>query len=170
MIDYKSVVRLVLKLFGLGLIIYAVSSLATFLPPLLAQRSEIGLLVSYFIPMAVPILLGAFLWFFPSRVANTIVRSDPASKSMEAGWAPELESIGVALLGLFLLYRAVSDLVYYVMEHQAKAAMLGNVRALDDFNALMTATIVEFVFALILMLRAEGIVSLLRKARGAGQH
>lgn len=170
MIDYKNAVRLVLKLFGLGLLVYAVTSLATFLPPLLAGRhgTELEVVVSYFAPMVVPVLLGTFLWFFPSPVANTIVRFDPASKSLEAGWAPELESIGVALLGLFLLYRAVSDLVYYVMDHQAKVAMLGNVRAPDDFNALITATIVELVFALILILRAKGIVSLLRKARGAG--
>lgn len=167
MIDLHGIVRLVLKLSGVGLIVYGAVSLATYLPPLLISRSpeEIVGFLPYILPLAVPFLLGALLWFFPASVANTVVRSSPAKES-KANLGYEIERVGVSLLGLYLFYRAVSDIIYEVMKHQAKTALLGNVRAPDDFPALVTATSIEFVLALLFMLQARGVVNLLRKARG----
>ena len=167
MIDLHSIVRLVLKLSGVGLIVYGAVSLATYLPSLLISRNQdeiIGYL-PYILPLAVPFLLGAFLWFFPASVANSVVRFGPAKES-KANLSYEIERVGVSLLGLYLFYRVVSDIVYEVVKHQARTALLGKVRTPDDFPALVTATAIEFVLALLFILQARGVVNLLRKARG----
>lgn len=170
MIDYNSIVRLVLKLSGVGLVVYGGVSLSSYLPALIQTDSwsEWPALIIFanLAALAMPFLFGMFLWLFPAPVANTIVRGAAAGSESETFLSHELERIGVALLGLYLFYRAVSDLTYQLMIHRAKVAALGNVRAPDDFPALMTATVIELVLALIFLLRANGLVNLVRKVRG----
>jgi hypothetical protein len=118
-------------------------------------------------PLIAPFLFGTILWFFPATVTNTVVQIDVSVKESKIGWAQELERVGVSLLGLYLFYDAVADIAYHVLNHRAKTAMLGNVRAPDDFPALVSAVTIEFVLALLFMLQSKGIVNLLRKARGS---
>lgn len=170
MIDYTSIIRLVLKLSGVGLVVYGGVSLSSYLPALLMTEnwSEWGtpIILANLLALAMPFLFGLFLWFFPATIANTIVRPASTSREAEAGLSYELERIGVALLGLYLFYVAAADLIYQVIVHRAKVAALGSVRAPDDFPALITAAVVELIFALLFIFQAKGIVNLLRKIRG----
>lgn len=166
--DYNSAVRLVLKLFGVVLIVYGAVTLASYLPSLLPLRDgdSYSQILPYAVPMLAPFIFGSLLWLFPATIANTVVPLEPSNKALRGEWAEQLERIGVSLLGLYLFYSAVSDILYHVIAYRAKAAALGSTRGPDDFAALITATIIEFLLALVLMLRSKGIATLLRKARG----
>lgn len=169
MTDYNHIVRLVLKLSGVGLVVYGGVTLFSNLPGLLQAQNwsewPASIMTANVIALTMPLLFGAFLWFFPAVVANTIVRVDSETKgSTDFGF--ELERIGVALLGLYFLYQAVSDIIYQTMVHRAKVALLGSVRAPDDFSAFITAIAVEIVLALLLLFQSKGVVNLMRKARG----
>jgi hypothetical protein len=168
MMDYSNAVRLVLKLFGIGLIVYGAVSLATYLPSLVIDRgpNEIRSNLPYILPLAVPFLFGAFLWLFPAKIANTVV-GPGATKNFKNGFAEELERVGISLIGLYLFYRVTSDISYFLMSTWAKANILGRARFPEDFSALVASTVIELVLALFFMLRSRGIVNLLRKARGS---
>lgn len=170
MTDYNNIVRIGLKLSGVGLVVYGALSLSSFLPLLLQTRNweewEATMLFSNVAASAMPFLLGAFLWLFPAMVANTIVRFESTTKESEAGLGYELERVGVALLGLYLCYRAVSGIIYQAMIYRAKMELLGNVRTPDEFPAMVATTAIQLVLALLFMLQSRGVVRLLRKARG----
>jgi hypothetical protein len=168
MIDYNSGVRLVLKLCGVGLMVLGAVNLATYLPMLflVSTDDQPGMYLSYVFTLLAPFLFGVLLWLFPAPIANSVVRVDAAAAKPKTGWADELERVGVSLLGLFLLYHALSDLVYHLLIQRAKVTAPGAVRAPDDFVPLVVATVVELALALFLLLRSKGIVNLLRKARG----
>jgi hypothetical protein len=164
--DYSSIVRLAVKLFGMALVAYGAITLSSYLPSVFAERNwrekESIVWVAYFLPLAVPILFGLLLWFFPATVANTVIRSKLPAKTGKNDFARDLEQIGVSLLGLFLLYQALSDIIYHVTFR----ALIGRVRVPDDFLALMAATTVEFVLALIFVFKARGVVNLMQRMRG----
>ena len=170
MTDYSSVVRIGLKLSGVGLVVYGALTLSSYLPILLQSRTweewETTMIFSNMVALAMPFLFGTLLWLFPATVANTIVRFESTDKKSTTELSYEFERIGVALLGLYLFYRSVSGIIYQIITYRAKAAVLGSVRAPDDFPALITVTIIQFVLALLFMLQSRGVVSLLRKARG----
>jgi len=171
MIDYHSIVRLMVKLFGAGLVVYGAVTLSAYLSSLFLQtqrwdETTTALVLSYIVPLVTPFLVGALLWFFPATIANTVIRVTPSAKEFKAEWHFEFERIGVSLLGLYLLYRGISDIIYQVMAHRSKVAILGEIRAPDDYSALVTATIAELVIAILFVFQSRGIVGLLRKARG----
>jgi len=166
-IDYSSLVRMVVKLSGVGLIVYGALTLSLYLPAILAfqRQGDIGGTLPYVLSLIAPFLIGSFLWWFPATVTNSIIRFDPSTEP-KTGWSEEFERVGVSLLGLFLFFRGVSDMIYHVLMHRAKTEVLGYGGAPSEFPALMAATVVEIVLAILFMLRSRGVVNLLRKARG----
>lgn len=167
MIDYNSLVRLVVKLSGVVLIVYGALSLALYLPAIFAfqRQDDVGGTLPYVLSLLAPFLIGSFLWWFPAKVTNSIIRFDHSTEP-KTGWSEEVERVGVSLLGLYLFFRGVSDAIYHLLMHRAKTEVLGYGGALSEFPALMAATVVEIVIAILFMLRSRGVVSLLRKVRG----
>ena len=170
MTDYNSIVRIGLKLSGVGLVVYGALSLSSTLPHLFQVRNweewEAAIILSNMVVLAMPFFFGVFLWLFPATVANTVVRFGSLTRKSKTDLSYELERVGISLLGLYLFYRTVSFIAYQVVMYRAKAEALGSARALDDLPAIITTAIVQLVLALLFMLQSRGIVSLLRKARG----
>jgi len=170
MTDYNNLVRLVIKLSGIALVVYGGVTLSSYLPSLMQAKTwaewPATMMFANILAIVMPILFGVFLWFFPASVANTIVPTEIATMEPASGLGYELERIGVALLGLFFLYHAVTDVIYQVLLHRAKVALLGSVREPDNFSAYLTVATIQIVLALLLLLQSKGVVALLRKARG----
>ena len=167
MIDYNNLVRMIVKLSGVGLIVYGALTLALYLPALFMfqRQDDIGGTLPYVLTLIAPFLIGSFLWWFPAKVTNSIIRFDHSTEP-KTGWSEEFERVGVSLLGLYLFFRGVSDAIYHLSMHRAKTEALGYGGAPSEFPALMAATVVEIVLAIFFMLRSRGVVSLLKKARG----
>jgi hypothetical protein len=166
MIDYNSIVRLTLKLFGVGLIVYGALTASVYLVPLITNQRlpHLGAYLPFVLPLAVPFVFGVVLWLYPAAVANTVI--DVKTKSPDNEWAIHIERIGVSLLGLYLLFFAISDLTYQLTVLLAKQDAVGR-SVPGNVTALIVANTVEFVVAALLLFRARGIAALLRKLRGS---
>lgn len=170
-IDFRSVVRLVLKLGGLALMIYGLVAFASF-APIFFTRGDSNFAMDAVGFMTAPLittLFGLFLWLFPSPVSNTLIRKGGAAGQEQQIWTSQLEVIGVGLLGLWLLYRGLSDLVYHLVTYGTRAQSTGlYADGYSEFPAYMVATIAELVVAVFLIFGARGIVRLLRQVRYGG--
>lgn len=169
-IDYRSIVRLILKLTGIALMIYGVVSFVGVVPMvLLISNSEPpfqSLLV--LIPSFITITFGLILWLYPAPVTNTLLQKGTAEDDANQTWPAKLERIGISLLGLWLLYRAIPDLIYHLMVYRAQQDSPLYPSGYSEFPAYMTATLAELVFALFLIFGARGISRLLHKLRYGG--
>ena len=169
MIDYHTIVRLALKIFGIVLIVNSVVSFISYLPLLFSIQSlgKFGDLFRDFIHLVIPLGFGVLLWRYSAPVANTVVQIDPSIGEINIDWAQELERIGISLLGFFLLYHAVTDLANHVLEFGTNLAMSGIIASwgLRDFLVFVTITTIKIGLALFFMLRSKGIVNLLRRTR-----
>ena len=170
-IDFRTIVRLVLKLSGLVMVIWGLVTVISFVP-VLFPLSEVSMgrdaLYVVFSPL-VMVAFGLFLWLFPAPVTNTVFRKGTKDSAAEPRWAAELQVVGVSLLGLWLLYRAISDLVYHLMVYRARTQSTDfYTDGYTEFPAFMVATLVEFVVAVFFLFGARGIVRVLRQVRYGG--
>jgi hypothetical protein len=166
MVDYRSIVTLAVKLLGLWMIVQGVMALAQVLPTLVRSPLVTELRLTYAIGMLVPFALGGLLWLFPARLANTIVHPGVPPDGAGPDWAVTLERVGMSLLGIFLLFQALSHLANHVVLYRAQRAV--DPQAVHLFYPVFAATTVQVAFALLLVLRSEGIVNGLARLRAAG--
>jgi hypothetical protein len=166
MIDYRSIVTLALKLLGLWLIVQGVTTFAQVLPTLVRSSFPIDLVLTYSTWVLVPVLFGGFLWLFPAKLANTIVHPGVSPDGVDPDWAVKLERVGMSLLGVFLLFQALSGLASHLTLYRAEHWI--DMYAPRDLYPGVAARIVQAAFALVLVLRSEGIVDALARLRAAG--
>ena len=170
-VDARSLVRLALKLVGLGLVVYALVMIASLAPMTILGSFGNDLPSDWLIFTSAPVMVlvfGVFLWLFPSPVANTLFRAAEGKQDETPDWARKLETVGVGLLGLWLLFRGISDLVYHLMTLRARGQATFIDQGYSDFPAYFAATLVELVVALFLLFGARGIVRVLRQVRYGG--
>jgi hypothetical protein len=167
MVDYHSVARLLLKLFGVALILYAFTITPQYLMPMAANLDGVEFGYRYYVavlmPLTVPLILGVFLWLFPSAVANTVIPVSARPQKNE--WALQIERIAISAIGIYVLFGAISDLVYHLATLVARNVSAGPA---PNFGALMIATVAETGIALYLVFRSQGIANLLRRFREVG--
>jgi hypothetical protein len=109
------------------------------------------------------------LWLFPAPVANTIIKKDLKATSQDK-FLLGIEKIAIRILGLYLLYHGISDLVgIYTSYYQAidmfgrDVKFSGKERYIIGF--VLTGT--KIFLSLLLIIGATGITNLLRKIRYA---
>lgn len=127
-------------------------------------RLEVGWLAA----MVSPILIGVLLWLFPSPLADRVVDVplDPASRDE---WLLGLERIGIRLLGLCLLYFAVSSLVSgYGGYLHAKEAVGEGFSGEFRYKVAFWVNGAEVVMAIALILGARGLTRLFHWLHYAG--
>lgn len=166
------VLRTAIKIGGLALLIYSAIQAASSLPLFLdqAKNTEFGFsVVSIVATFVVPIIFGLLLWLFPAPIANTIIKNDLAANTQDK-FLVGIEKVAIRILGLYLLYHGITDLVaHYASYHQA-TEMFGkniNFSGKERFTIGFIVTGVEIFLALLLILGATGITNILRKARNA---
>lgn len=168
---YKDISILLVKITGVWLIIYAVIGLATNIAYIFNEFSlpwwEYILLAS--LPIVVPAFIGLAFFTFPATVTNKIVGGEKLSESPPAVFF-DIERVALSVLGVFLLFRTVSDAVahvtYLVTANQLQKAgeWFG---VLDPERvAAIVATAAEFIFAVWLIFGSTGLVLMFNKIRG----
>ena len=173
MVKLHDGVKLVLKLSGVGFIVFGVVSLSTFLPFLsesLKNSDSRVSVVAYVAQMFVPLLFGVFLWLFPARITDTIVKPDSPAENTDA-LLTGLERIGITLMGLYLLYRGISDLTYQIINYYNLKSLTPGafISPRYDIVATFVATGIELVVALVFIFGAKGILRIIRRFRYAGE-
>lgn len=170
---YREALRTTVKLSGLALLIYAAVSASSYLPLVLELSSIEGMdhpVASYVSALVTPVVLGLLLWLFPARIADSVFRTETDNPGRDE-WLQGFESIGIRLLGVYLLYHACSDLAHnaagYVRVREAFPGLAGG--ELFRLRVGMAVNGVQVAIAAWLIIGARGISNLLRRIRYAGR-
>ena len=164
----STTVALFVRLFAIGLIIYL---LRVFVGEYAAYLNFVEYTVSYPIVVALVVVLFfiAFLWKFPLFVAAKLVSFENNTSSIERLSEQSLYKVGIVLLGIYLLFWAVSDTAYWWSFIHMQREVLP-----QDFNlgvnqkAMVISTVVELIFSLVLIIGADKLATLITMVRRAG--
>ena len=168
----NEILRMVIKLVGLAVFISGVIQASSSFPMIYSQMTHLGdnaPTASFFGAFASPIIIGLLLWFFPVPVANTIINEE-SNVAPRNDFLREIENIGIRILGLFLLYHGISDLVYNYLSYRQEAEMLReniNILGKGNTKAALVVTGVEIVISIFLILGANIISTMIRKIKFA---
>jgi hypothetical protein len=164
-VDTKDIAALLLKTAGLVIFAYAIFDIPYYFLPHPRTDSEYSFIASFMLAagmLALPIVLGLLLWFFPATVVNKIVSGD---KLTEGLGVRDFERVALTVIGIWFVAYGVSDLVYRVgslilMKRQFPDAP--PVEALLGIIAAAAKLLVGFGLAV----GAKGVLRAIAKVRG----
>jgi len=168
----NEILRMVIKLVGLAVFISGVIQASSSLPMVYEQMKnmDVGAPAASFIgAFASPIIIGLLLWFFPAPVANTIIKEE-LNVAPQNEFLRGIENIGIRILGLYLLYHGISDLVYNYISYRQEAEMLReniNIFGKGSTKAAFIVTGIEIIISIILIIGANVISTMIRKIKFA---
>ena len=113
--DTKDVSAILLKTVGLVMVAYAVFELPLYFPPnsgSLDQYSIFAALAQATATLALPIVLGLLLWFFPSTVTNKIVAGEKLSGDRFG--SADLERVALTVVGAWLVAYGLLTVIYSI--------------------------------------------------------
>lgn len=165
--DLNGISQVLIKVAGISIIIFTLVGVPTYISyyfSLNLDNDSVGtfLLISV-LPMALPILVGFLLWKFPGTIANKIVPSD---NQVNSRTTEEIEIIAFSVLGLYLLFNAVSDIAYHLSFYHKTKDIAGDGAILVEPYSFIIATVIEIIFALVLLFGSKYLVHFFRKIRG----
>ena len=164
----STTVALFVRLFAIGLMIYL---LRVIVGEYVAYLNLEEYTVSFPIVTVLVVVLFfiAFLWKFPLFVATKLVSFENNTSSTERLSEQSLYKVGIVLLGIYLLFWAVSDTAYWWSYIHMQREVLP-----QDFNlgvnskALVISTIVELIFSLVLIIGSDKLATLITRVKRAG--
>ena len=168
----NEIIRTIVKLTGLVIFLYTVVQAASYLPYLAGQYRDENfnyLVLSLAGTILIPLLFSLLLWLFPARVTNTIVMNE-SRDSDKSELLLDLEKIGIRVMGIYLLYHGISDLVANFTSYRYALSMFeGTIGSPDmsKYYVSFIATAVELFMSLFLILGTKGISNAIRKIRYA---
>jgi len=162
----EHIVALAVRLFAIALAIYALRNGISLVPYFYEQGSH-GSSYSYAAVMIVLLFVAVGLWYFPLTVTQNLVTFRGAGETdLSSASADQLQLAGFTILGLYLLFHVLSDVVYWGSIWFIVQRSSGPPIELSlDQKARMAATLIELIFVLFLLLGTRRIVDLLRKFR-----
>ena len=161
-------VAITVRLFAIGLAVYLLSVLfLEFAAAATTESYEANLALGLFFVLVV--LLVFFLWRFPLFVASKILSFDSTEVPESSISEESIYNLGLVLLGVYLLYVAISDTVYWSY-HISQMQNLTLVESLFHFTnqAAIASTVAEFVMAVFLIAGSKPISRFILKIRRAG--
>jgi len=170
--DYRELTILLIKVAGAVIIAFAISTIPLTYWEFYRARNPNDSIFFFTLttvfPLAFPLIIGAAMMALPGTIANRLIKNgdDNSDKTISL---KGLEVVAFRLLGLYLLFRVVSDYVYnfFYLYRDRNVTTLQNPEVLTTYVNL-AATTVELMFAMYLLFGAKGLLNLLNKARYAG--
>ncbi len=167
--DAKQLVAIIIKLFAIGLVIYVLNS-ATNIVALYGiaeyQKAFYFQAGSSLCVLAV----AALLWIFPLSLAAKVIPSrSQQSTTIGSVSYIEMRAICFTILGLYLSFNVISDIVYwgsYLAFFDDVLDPVGNIPAYD--KASIVATGIEAIMAVLLLVGRDGLDKLFFKIRYSG--
>ena len=161
----EHIVALAVRLFALMLAFFSITNIAKLLP-LVHKDGWETISPYYFAIMASFILVAIFLWNFPMTVSKGLVKfKGPAENDVEKANIEQIEIVAVTILGLYLLYFVISDMVYWGIVIFVSATSRIPIEISVDQKGQIIATIIETIFVLFLLLGSKRVVALLHRMR-----
>ncbi len=164
---HAQIVGLGVRLFAVWLAVYLMRHVPGLWSFNVRDFEDPGAATAVIVVAVVMALIALLLWIFPLSVARKLVPKtaldQPTTLPVE-----QVQSVGFALLGLWVLTRAIPQVFFYaVMIYHANRPQ--SAFALEPRNyASMAYTFVELALGIWLVLGAKGLRGVLRWARTAG--
>ena len=163
----RYITTLTIKISGVVLFVLVVARLPEYLKTYLTDSVNSGANVfwAYFLSLIIPAVIALLLFTFPRTVANRIV--EYSSDEPETQFNFEIvEMLLVRILGLALLYYAVSDLVFHIANLLHVRKGLGSDFSMHAYNySYFIATIVELVIAFWLLAGTKSVIKFMQNLR-----
>jgi hypothetical protein len=177
-IDFAVLVRLVLKLAGLVMVMFALVGIATALmaalAAIVADLDFPGGAQTFYLLSASPVVLlvaGSILWLFPSPIANTVIADAPADADESPDWTLRLQTVLVLALGLYFFIDGISTFVYDgVYQYVVSSATQIPVTKDGQMIASIAGNVVRSGLGLFLILGRRGLLASLNRLRESGLH
>lgn len=161
----EDVIAVAVRLFAIFLLVTIVRSF----PSAMALIGQVELkpsLVLVGTVLAAGVALCAFLWFFPLTVARKLLPAMREPRSETAMNGPVALSVGLTLLGVWVLSHALPDAIYwltlFLLSRQIDA---GHIEWQHEQIANMIATAGQLALALWLIFGSSGIKRLILRFR-----
>ena len=170
--DYRNLTNLLIKITGVALIAYSIIEIPAYISYYISSQVDSfwGFIGISLVPMFVPILVGIVFLFFPATVTNKLISGDDETNTASIDILAA-ERIAFSTLGLYLLFRVISDLIFHgtSIYLALKAGTIARYNTgYQDPYALVVATLAELIFALWLLFGSAGLVRFVSKIRTAG--
>lgn len=163
---------ILLRISGFAFVAYALINIAGYSPYLIFDNQySTEDVISIFLSNAFFPLLFAYILILHTGFIQKLLK---LQSDINISKPDEFERIMLSTLGMFLVFYAISDLSYYfaelwkLRELQAAGMMINETEIMllsPEKHALIVATLVEFTFALYLLVGSKGLVTLLQKLR-----
>ena len=164
----SQIVALFVRLFSIGLLIFAVRILAPEIFGLLTfEYYEANIFLAFVV--AFVFFVAVFLWKFPLFIASKLLSFGPDEQQSTNLSESSALRIGLILLGVYLFYWAVSDSFFWAYMLMGQREILGHPLELGtQEQAMIFSTIVELVFSVFLLVGSKRIAKFLSGLRKAG--
>lgn len=163
----RDLTALTIKISGVVLFVLIVARLPEYLKAFLTDSANSGPNVFwiYFLPLVLPALVSVLLFMFPITIANRIVT--PSSNEVDTKLdLVSIELVLIRVLGLLLVYFAISDLVFHLSNLYLVKRDLGSNFSIQAYRyPYLIATAAEFIFAFWLLVGTRNVVNLIKKLR-----
>jgi hypothetical protein len=122
---HSSIAATLVRLFAIGLVIYAFRNAGMAFFFIYQDQSDLDDLYMLFTGIAVPVLAAGLLWVAPNAVVGFRAKNDRGNESTTLD-PVDLFSVGVALLGLYLVATALAHIFDWYLSLQQQEALLGD--------------------------------------------
>jgi len=163
----RDLTALAIRISGVVLFVLIIAQLPEYLKAYIIDGGNAGSYIFwvYFLPLVIPGLASLLLFSFPYSISNKIITTSKEQNESKYDSA-EIEVILIRLLGLLLLYNALSDLVFHLADILIFRNELGNNFPIEAYNySYLFATIVEFIFSFWLLAGTSSVVRIVKKLR-----
>ena len=156
----KEITSLGVRLAGLILIIYTLSSVPMYYLSYISQLENSAIV--YSLPILVPLISGIILFKFPHTFSDTFIKID--TDNLNKPETKEYLYLGLILVGFILLFYSLSDIVF----HLSNYLFLKNFSDIEvtllnyDYPSLI-ATVIELVFSITLIFKTKPIILFVKK-------
>lgn len=163
--NYKDLTALLIKIGGLIIVVSMISFLPSYVSAGIGalETSWFAFFAVAILPLLFPLLAGILMLVFPGTIGNRIIPAEKLSE-LPTTYLPQLERLAMTLLGVYLLFRAISDLVlnlsklFWVRHLMSIGELSAPSYLLPDTVGYLAATVVEGAIAIWLTIGSSGIL------------
>jgi hypothetical protein len=174
--DYRSLTKLLTKIGGLFVILYALNQLSMSFGIAYQfynkQQDLLGAVLVGALPVLFPLLLGLALFIFPGAVSNRLLQAEKDPERHVIGSISRIEEAGLILVAVYILVHSIGDVAYWLSRVKlyyliVESDKLSHAPSLlpEDFAQLF-ALAIQVIVAVGLFFGASGLVRLKNKLRG----
>lgn len=161
----EHVVAVAVRLFAIGLTVYAVTNTVGSTPFYFGGEFESKIFLLVVVVTLLTLGAAFLLWRFPLWIASKLFKYDHfESRASASITGSELQTVAFTVLGIYFLFKAIVAGVYWIFWFSSVRSMGFDPDAKAWASVLMT--LVEFVLACFLVFGARGVTELIRKAQG----